>query len=48
MKSFRKELWFNVQIRRKFMNITSEIEKALIESGVGEGLCFVKQEKQPF
>ena len=41
MKSFRKELWFEVPSRRGFVNITPEVEKALAESGVREGLCLV-------
>ena len=41
MKSFRKELWFNVPRRRAFTNITSQVEACLRESGVGEGLCLV-------
>ncbi|HBC87439.1 MAG TPA: secondary thiamine-phosphate synthase enzyme [Lentisphaeria bacterium] len=38
MKSYRKELVFNVPVRRAFINITREIEEALEESGVKEGL----------
>jgi len=38
MKSFRKELWFNVKHRREFINITSEVESCLRESGIQEGL----------
>jgi secondary thiamine-phosphate synthase enzyme len=41
MKSFRKELWFDVPARRGFVNITPEVERALRESGVAEGLCLV-------
>ncbi len=41
MKSYRKELWFNVPSRRDFVNITPEVEEALRESGVQEGLCLV-------
>src|SRR3972149_1049946 len=41
MKSYRKELWFNVPSRRGFLNITSEVEQALRESGVHEGLCLI-------
>ncbi|MDH5678772.1 MAG: secondary thiamine-phosphate synthase enzyme YjbQ [Nitrospinota bacterium] len=41
MKSYRKELWFNVPSRRGFVNITGEVEKALEESGVAEGLLLV-------
>lgn len=38
MKSFRKELIFNTDQRREFINITFEIEKCLSESGIKEGL----------
>ena len=41
MKSFRKELWFNVPGRRGFVNITRDVEACLKESGVTEGLCLV-------
>ena len=41
MKSFRKELWFNIPSRRGFVNITPEVENALMESGIREGLCLV-------
>lgn len=41
MKSYRKELWFTIAKRREFVNITPEVEKALRESGVKEGLCLV-------
>jgi secondary thiamine-phosphate synthase enzyme len=41
MKSFRKELWFNVPARRAFINITSQIEDCLQESGIKEGLALV-------
>jgi secondary thiamine-phosphate synthase enzyme len=41
MKSYRKELWFNVPDRTGFLNITPEVEKSLRESGVAEGLCLV-------
>src|SRR4030067_1552943 len=38
MKSYRKELWFNVPTRRAFINITSQVEECLRESGIREGL----------
>lgn len=38
MKSFRKELWFNVPARRAFINITPQVEECLRESGITEGL----------
>ena len=41
MKSYRKELWFDAPQRRAFFNITSQVEAALRESGVREGLCLV-------
>lgn len=41
MKSYRKELWFNIPSRRGFINITRQVEEALRESGVSEGLILV-------
>jgi secondary thiamine-phosphate synthase enzyme len=41
MKSYRKELWFNVPSRRAFVNITPQVEGCLRESGVEEGLVLV-------
>jgi secondary thiamine-phosphate synthase enzyme len=41
MKSYRKELWFNVPSRRGFINITREVEESVQRSGVWEGLCLV-------
>ena len=41
MKSYRKELWFNVPTRRAFINITSEVQNCLHESGITEGLALV-------
>lgn len=41
MKSYRKELWFNVPDRRGFINITPHVEQCLQESGIREGLCLV-------
>ena len=41
MKSYRKELWFNVPGRRAFINITPQVEECLRESGVEEGLALV-------
>ena len=38
MKSFRKELIFKISTRRGFVNITSQIESCLQESGIAEGL----------
>jgi secondary thiamine-phosphate synthase enzyme len=41
MKSYRKELSFNIPSRRGFVNITPQVEEALRESGVREGLILV-------
>lgn len=41
MKSHRKELWFNLPTRRGFVNITPDVEIALRESGIKEGLALV-------
>ena len=38
MKSYRKELLFNVPTRRGFINITSQVEECLKESGIQEGI----------
>jgi secondary thiamine-phosphate synthase enzyme len=34
-------LWFNIPQRRKLVNITSQVEEALRESGINEGLCLI-------
>ena len=39
MKSYHKELCFEVKTRREFINITKEVEACLAESGIQEGLC---------
>jgi len=41
MKSYRKELWFQVPTRRALINITQDVNQALRESGIQEGLCLV-------
>jgi secondary thiamine-phosphate synthase enzyme len=41
MKSYRKELWFNIPNRRAFINITPEVQTCLTESGITEGLALV-------
>ncbi len=41
MKSYRKELWFEIPTRRAFLNITPEVNECLRQSGVKEGLCLV-------
>jgi len=41
MKTFRRELWFEVPSRRGFVNITGQVRDCLKESGVREGLVLV-------
>ena len=41
MKSYRKELWFEIPTRRAWANITPDVEAAVRESGVSEGLVLV-------
>ena len=41
MKSYRKELWMEVPARRGFVNITPDVEQALVKSGIREGLLLV-------
>jgi secondary thiamine-phosphate synthase enzyme len=41
MKSYRKELWFNIPSRRGFINITPQVEEALRESEIKEGFLLV-------
>jgi secondary thiamine-phosphate synthase enzyme len=41
MKSYRKELWFNIPQRRQLVNITPQVQSCLAESGIQEGLCLV-------
>ena len=43
MKSYRKELWFNLPSRRGFVNITTKVEIAIRESGIKEGLALVNR-----
>ena len=38
MKSYAKELWFDIPTRRAFVNITPQVEQCLAESGIKEGL----------
>jgi thiamine phosphate synthase YjbQ (UPF0047 family) len=39
VKSFTRYLTMHVEARMDFVNITAEVEKAVAESGVAEGLC---------
>jgi secondary thiamine-phosphate synthase enzyme len=41
MKSYRKELWFDIKRRRELIHITPQVEECLRESGIKEGLCLV-------
>ena len=41
MKSYRKELWFHVPSRRGLINVTPQVEEALRQSGIQEGLVLV-------
>jgi secondary thiamine-phosphate synthase enzyme len=41
MKTYRKELWFEIPTRRAFVNITPQVEACLADSGISEGLVLV-------
>jgi thiamine phosphate synthase YjbQ (UPF0047 family) len=41
MKSYRKELWFDVPTHRAFINITPQVEECLQESGIQQGLALI-------
>lgn len=41
MRSFRKELTFNIANRMELLNITPQVRSALQESSIQEGLCLV-------
>ena len=41
MKSYRKELWFHIPSRRGFANVTAQVEEAVRESGIKEGMVLV-------
>jgi secondary thiamine-phosphate synthase enzyme len=41
MRSHRKELWFETAKRMELVHITAQVEAAVSESGVREGLCLV-------
>ena len=41
VKSHTKYLWFNTRGRREYVNITAEVEKAVAESGIREGMVLV-------
>ena len=41
MKSLTEYLTFKTKSRREFVNITSDVEKLVVKSGIKEGLCLV-------
>ena len=41
MRSYRKELSFNLPVRRGYVNITPQVQACLEESGIKEGLVLV-------
>ncbi len=41
MKSYTHYLWFNTKRRQEFINITSQVQEAITNSQVKEGLCLV-------
>ena len=41
MRSYRKELWFEIPTRRAFVHITGDVQRCIDESGVREGLVLV-------
>ena len=41
MKSYRRELWFDIPTRREMINITPHVDECLAKSGIEEGLCLV-------
>ncbi len=41
MKSYRKELWFDIPTRRAFINITPDVRRCLAESGITEGIALI-------
>ena len=41
MKSYRTALWFKVPTRRAIINITSDVQHYIDESGVKDGLVLV-------
>ena len=41
MRSFHKELWFDIKERMDFINITPDVEITLADSGIQDGICLV-------
>lgn len=48
MKSYRKELWFQIPTRRAFINITPQVNEALHESAIQEGFVLVNASRNQF
>lgn len=41
MKSYRRELWFELKERREFVNVTPQVQASINESGIKEGMVLV-------
>jgi secondary thiamine-phosphate synthase enzyme len=41
MKSYREELTFNTKQKREYINITPQVQEAILKSGIKEGLVLV-------
>ena len=41
MNTHTKYLWFNTQRPREYLNITAEVQEAVAESGIAEGMVLV-------
>ena len=41
MKHYRQELWFHTKTRRAYINITDQVQLAIDQSGIQDGLCLV-------
>ena len=41
MKSYRKQIYFNTETRRAFINITNEVQRCVLESQIKEGMVLV-------
>lgn len=48
MKSYRKELWYEIPLRMVFVNITRDVAGCLKESGIREGFFQVKTKESVF
>ena len=41
MKAHREELWFHTESRREYVNITTQVERVILQSGIQEGLVLI-------